>query len=278
MTALTIAADEGATKPNVSLVFVTPDMAKRWLQANKSNRNLRRPIVDRYARDMLAGNWELTGEAIKFAIDGGLLDGQHRLSAIVKSRVTVPMHVARGIDRAAQRVMDSGAARTAADAFGIAKVPNATTVAAAARLGLSFDAGHSDLSTGSWSHAEIHEWVEANHDVHRAADIARVVARKTDITPAVVAFAYMHHARIDLEAAAQFWVAAADKVGLAAGDPVIAMTNRFAEARRNREQLTRNAALSIIHRAWNARRQGKSLRHIRLNSPAGGLVPIPEPK
>lgn len=36
--------------------------------------------------------------------------------------------------------------------------------------------------------------------------------------------------------------------------------------------------LSLIYRAWNARRSGKTMRFIRVNSPSGGLVPIPEPR
>ena len=57
-----------------------------------------------------------------------------------------------------------------------------------------------------------------------------------------------------------------------------ALTNRFAEARRNRERMPKRVYLSLIYRAWNTRRDGKTMRFIRVNSPAGGLVPVPEPK
>ena len=39
-----------------------------------------------------------------------------------------------------------------------------------------------------------------------------------------------------------------------------------------------SAALSAIYRAWNARRAGRTLRLLKISSPNGGLVPIPEPK
>lgn len=68
-------------KPEVAWVPIDPATAERWLKANKRNRKLRRGPVLAYARDMAAGNWRLTGEAIKFAPDGTLLDGQHLLGA-----------------------------------------------------------------------------------------------------------------------------------------------------------------------------------------------------
>jgi hypothetical protein len=40
----------------------------------------------------------------------------------------------------------------------------------------------------------------------------------------------------------------------------------------------RTECLSVIYRAWNARRAGKSLRLLRVSSPKGGIVPVPEPK
>lgn len=42
------------------------------------------------------------------------------------------------------------------------------------------------------------------------------------------------------------------------------------------EHLTKRIQLSLIFRAWNMRRTGKPMKFIRVNSPAGGLVPIPE--
>ena len=267
-----------APKPSASVVFISPDMAARWLERNTRNRKLRPSTVARYARDMASGNWELTGEAVKFATDGTLLDGQHRLAAVIKSGATVPIYVVRGLAVESQRVMDTGDKRTAAGALQIAKHPNSSLLAAASRLALGVAADLSDPGHHEATHSEIQEFVDANPDIEYACDFARQVARRTDCPPAVVAYTYWALARIDTFEAANFWIAAADKVGLTPGDPVIALTNRFAEARRNRERMPKRVYLSLIYRAWNTRRDGKTMRFIRVNSPAGGLVPVPEPK
>lgn len=265
------------TKPTAGFVTVTPDTARSWLVLNRKNRNLRKADLDRYKRDMLAGNWHLAGDPIRFGIDGSLLDGQHRLTALAETGITLPLLVVRGVQPEAQRVMDTGRRRTASDALTIDGRDNSSLLAAAALLKLSVDLGKLDGKHEA-SHGEILACVEAHPELIEACEFARTVARRSDCPPSVVAYTYYTLAHIDVAAAQDFWNAAAEKVGLAKGDPVIALTNRFAEARRNRERLTKRIYLSLIYRAWNQRRAGKSMAFIRVNSPKGGLVPIPEPR
>lgn len=269
--------DQQEPKPRLSFMQVTPELAARWLKRNLKNRNLRPRTVARYVRDMKAGRWHLDGTPIRFSHDKVLLDGQHRLAAVIESGVTITTAVVVGIDPAAQAVMDTGRARTAADALAIDGEKNSSTLAAAARFGLQVE--RQELSSnGEYSHEEISAYVDAHPSLRHAVEFTKNLARRTDCPPAIVAYSFMVMARIDTFAAGNFWISAAEKVGLKAGDPVIAMTNRFAEARRNRERLSRPAYLSAIYRAWNYRRGGKSLRVIKIASPSGGMIPIPEPK
>jgi hypothetical protein len=87
------------TKSNVkgTLRTVTPSMAAEILERNKNNRTLRESVVDSYAQDMRNGHWLVNNQGIALADDGSLLDGQHRLSAIVRSGVSVPMLVVAGL-------------------------------------------------------------------------------------------------------------------------------------------------------------------------------------
>lgn len=77
---------------------ITPLMAELYLTRNTNNYRKYDPktaIV--YAEDMKNGRWEMNGEGIKFSEDGKLLDGQHRLHAIIKAGVPVEMVVITGI-------------------------------------------------------------------------------------------------------------------------------------------------------------------------------------
>lgn len=72
---------------------ISPEQAKKWLEKNDNNRNINYAKVKKMAKDMKEGHWDTTHQGIAIASDGTLVDGQHRLLAIVESGVTVRMNV-----------------------------------------------------------------------------------------------------------------------------------------------------------------------------------------
>lgn len=268
-----------ANEPEMRLVDITPELAERWLGGNHVNRNLRERVVDMYARDMAAGNWLLTGEAIKRSSGGKLLDGQHRLAALVKSGCTVTMCVAFNVEASTQPVMDSGVRRNTGDALTMAGYANAATYASLARIAIGFFRGDKSVGKAAVTNSEVYEWLEDHPEVGGAVDIAVRYQKKIMCPPSVIAFAsYLIWQKIgnwsDVD---EFWCAAAEKVGLTHGDPVIALTDRFTQDRARRQSIPRMAQLSAIVRAWNYRRQGKPMMRVLYESPqSNGLVPVPE--
>lgn len=106
----------------VEIVDVTPDMAQRLLNtSNHGNRKIRPAVVNKYARAMSAGDWRFSPEAISISKTGRLLNGQHRMSAVVASGRTIRFMFALGFDDDVFEVLDRGVARTAADALKIDK-------------------------------------------------------------------------------------------------------------------------------------------------------------
>lgn len=78
---------------------ITPELASYYLTKNTNNyRKLNKNVVRMYADDMISGRWKQNGEAIKFNKNGDLIDGQHRLSSIIKANIPVEMAVIFGID------------------------------------------------------------------------------------------------------------------------------------------------------------------------------------
>jgi hypothetical protein len=100
---------------------ITVEIAKRYLKAlPEGQRNLRKRVVERYAEAMKAGRWKLTGEAIKFDTHGNLIDGQHRLQAVVLSGTEIICEVQRNVPDDAFMDLDTGLARTPGDLLKIA--------------------------------------------------------------------------------------------------------------------------------------------------------------
>lgn len=82
------------------VIQVTPVMAQKWLnEKNPHNRKIYENTVEMYASDMRRGLWALNNQGIGFDENGDLIDGQHRLQAIVWSGVTIPLLVVRGIPK-----------------------------------------------------------------------------------------------------------------------------------------------------------------------------------
>lgn len=262
-----------------AVVSVDPDIARRWLLGQVKNRVLSHPQVAKYARDMTSGHWDLNGEAIKFDGAGVLLDGQHRLHAVIKADTTVMMLVCRGVDPLTQKSMDSGRKRTASDALQLRGFKDAALLAATTRLALGAEQrGYHDMARHDVSHDEVIEFLDANPGVFTACEVVRPLLRELDCPGSLLIYSCWMFMAINFDEAVRFFNDAANLVGLAAGDPAIALNKRFSDARRNRERLTHEAYLSLIFRCWNARRVGQPVRLLRINSKNGGLIPVPEPK
>lgn len=108
-------APNTAGAPYDDCVNVTPDLAAKWLEGNVLNRPLKQAHVDRLAREMKAGRWLLTHQGIAFDVSGCLIDGQHRLWAVVESGVTVPLRVFRNQPAGNLYAVDNGERRTNLD-------------------------------------------------------------------------------------------------------------------------------------------------------------------
>ena len=104
-------------------IDVTPVLAQEWLEHNvDNNRHVRPSLVWKYAYDMKNGNWGINTDAIAFNANGQLINGQHRLNAIIRANVTVPMLVVFDLPVSKDDLMniDRGGGRTIADSMVVA--------------------------------------------------------------------------------------------------------------------------------------------------------------
>lgn len=136
---------------SIEVVEVTPAMASHWLETNRVNRAVRQGAVREYAIDMASGRWVFTHQGIAFDDAGELIDGQHRLLAIVQSGCTVRMVVTRGLDPAARRDVDRHAKRTPYDAVSLANPSRSTTrEAVSVAAAIATDGGFKDFVVPLW--------------------------------------------------------------------------------------------------------------------------------
>lgn len=121
-------------------ITMTPVLAAVILDRNMAIRRLRETRIAFWADEITAGRWKLTHQGIALDKDGALLDGQHRLSGVVRATAAVEMLVTVGVDRDTYSVIDTGAVRTVADILSGAGVESAApSIGTMVRLLLMYD-------------------------------------------------------------------------------------------------------------------------------------------
>lgn len=259
------------------IVMVTPSMAKLWLSLNTVNRHIRSNKVIQYACDMLDGNWKLTGEAIKFSATGRLLDGQHRLKAVIEADVAVLMFVVRGLPDDTQPYMDTGMARLASDNFHIAGENHPTVLSGAARIGIIVDRGllYRDKKLQPTSHAQVYAWVEMHPSIRRSVHYMQSgTPKKVLLRPSVRAYCHFRFAEVNADAADEFFASLGSLINIPDGSPLHALNSRLWQLRDKNVHAEVRDLLNMTFRAWNAWREGRSLRMIPL-TPARGNTQLP---
>lgn len=105
----------------IQIIEVTPRLAAEFLERNASNRRMRPGHVNALASVMAAGQFQSTHQGIAINTEGEVVDGQHRLAAIMRSGVSVRMPVAYGVnaEHYGHLMIDVGMNRSTADVYAV---------------------------------------------------------------------------------------------------------------------------------------------------------------
>lgn len=257
--------DTTATAIAAKAVTVTPAMALTWLNSsNTHNRTLRDNTVAKYARLMKTGKWPLNGEAIKFAADGTVLDGQHRLAACVLANASFTTFVITGLPPETQDTMDNGMARTASDMFTLHGEQNTRPLSAITRLVWMWDNGDRRFSGSARpSHIELADLLAKHPDMRRSADVAtRIYGTFRPLPMSVLGTAHHLCSRVSVDDAVWFFARLGDGAGMDLGHPVLTLRQRASSDRDHNVRASKGRQLGYVMRAWNAYRERRTLTTI----------------
>lgn len=243
------------------LMMIKPEQAAMWLAANTNNRPMQGSAVLRYATDMKAGNWQCNGETIKIAMDGTLLDGQHRLAAIVKAEMPIEMFVVQGLPLESFRTIDVGMRRSSAQILGLAGFQNTTSLASAARWVNILESGRScSLKTTT---PEIQDVIDRHPLLTDYAKLHSKVKAKR-LFPACclapVVLAAEKHGQTKVNA---FLNAVLEGAGIMQEDPAYALRERFFSSTRG-SRIEADVAVGLTIKCLNAHMEGRKIKLLRM--------------
>ncbi len=251
----------------ITICRVGPELAQQWLASMATNRHLSSDRVAMFARDMVHGQWRLSIDAIAFNALGRLVNGQHRLRAIIASGVTVPMAVAHNIDDQAIKTIDAVRARQLNDQLSIeGGHKNVCLLAATVRWVHAYETGWGKLSAGGHATAVSCSNTEGLALLHRyptlsdSLPIGKRVAHLR-IPSSVACFVHFMASRYDAERAEEFFSALVDGAGLSPGNPVLALRERMFNfmVASKATRLQPGYVCALMIKAWNAFVRGQPI-------------------
>lgn len=144
--------------------LITPDLAREYLQKNIVNRNISIQHVRGLMKDIINNNWVMSPQGISFNDEGILIDGQHRLSAVIMANKPITSLVFFDVPKNVFTVLDTGKRRNAGDVLSIAAVKNCNNIASGIRTwdkvrrGIYSNAGSADINISNTSILDLYNF------------------------------------------------------------------------------------------------------------------------
>lgn len=264
----------------VYLLEIGPSVARELLELNtKGQRTISSDAVERYATDMVTMDWLFNGASILISNTNELLDGQHRLSAIIESGETQVVLVVRGIDPAAMSTIDANRKRSYADSLKIREFANHATLAGInARVWYWYHGNYGSRGiarvaepkylSSTPSNAQKDLWmytVEKAYEIKfpAAATFAnRAYTQRPGISKGTYGLAWIILSGIDKDLREQFFhELIVESSSPKSGYPIVALTNRLQRLRPREEwsQVDQLDALFTTYNYWMAGKELKTL-------------------
>jgi len=248
--------------------YITPDIAKEMLKFNGYNRPIVEGQVIQLSKQMKNGEWLFDGQPLRFGKDGRLLDGQHRLSAIIMSETTQEMVIMRGIDSSAFKVMDTGKLRSTSDIFQIEGIKNHSQAASISKLvylhsnKLYFGIGRGQTPTNQ----QLVEFYLKQDGLDNYVSQSKALYNQFSKTlnPTTIGALFYLTAQKDVKQAEIFWSKLCTGLSLEGGSPMHYLREFLIENRMSQKKYPRAIIHYAIYYCWNAFRRGEKVTKIDL--------------
>ncbi len=265
----------------VTRKLVTPAMAKTWLMKNTSNRPLSDKLVEYYASQMKKGNWRVSTDAIGFNLKGNLINGQHRLQAVVVVNTPQEFLIGENYPEGTFDVIDTGKSRSPGDilgahgfkyAHGIAAITRAVMNYGRAGFFVSSKTGRTD---DKLSNIEVLKYAEKHANrLEECNQVALDVRKKfKGLKAQQIGALYWVFSALNKPMAEKFFNDLGEGVGLSATSPIRVLRERLiADALASKKYAERDRYAWVIL-AWNHFRKGGSIKKLQWQS--GDKMPKP---
>lgn len=250
------------TKQRMEFLEITPEMAATWL-AESEGRNFRRlnnARVSSLTNVIVNRMWEVDGNPIKFNCDGRLLDGQHRLAAIARSKIACWSWVCWGVE--SDITIDTNAVRSATQILAHRGEINPSRLAPALRWLYLYDNGVLPNTGAPLNSTMLLRMLKQHPGMRRSVTLAMQAMHRLG-NVSMLAFIHYVASRDNQSDADLFLSQVANGNDLQPGDPVLLLRNRLIQERMSKNKLERAEKVALLIKAYNAWRAGAIVKNLR---------------
>ena len=152
----------------ICLEFIDPALAEEYLTENfKNNRNTSEKELKELTSEMKSGRFTLSDSAVCFDKKGELINGQHRLEAIIRSTTIQPLVVIRNMPEESKLILDVGRKRRMDDRITVSGTPITIKYCSAVRYAMSPCQSLTSLGTTEFSQPRHDEEVRELYKAHK---------------------------------------------------------------------------------------------------------------
>jgi len=251
-------------------VFITPSLAKELLQSNTKNRKIKIPVVKKYANEITSNRWRTnTAEVIKISKTNVILDGQHRLHAIVMADKGINMHVVNNLEDDVFDVLDTGSARTAFDVFHIngskyaSVLPGIIQNFKLLERGMGLQSQTYNKLTSSQL-LELYELNPAYWNIIAGMTMKWYAGFSKILKPAIIGGLYSIFLKVSDCSDAEKFMDELCHGKEFTNDTIIWLRKKLIEDKISKSKLPQTVKIALIIKAWNLYRQGKQVKSLKL--------------
>jgi hypothetical protein len=256
---------------------VTPKIAKEWLKKNTFNRPCSNHWVRILADRMRNNEWELNGEPIIISDKGNLLDGQHRLEAIVLSGIAITTIVTFGINETTFETLGGGKKRSIPDGLAIRGESNTPLLAALLRMVYKYErTGELTASLAQLTPKKAFEVLEEHPELRHCTLKGKGFRERFKfITGSTAAFCYWRFSKIDLNATDSFFESLVSGANIQKGSPILQLRDKMIFTASTNAKLNNAMWCHFIFKAWNLWRKGTKRKANYLHVKSDEKFPTP---
>lgn len=255
---------------------MTPEMATGLLEHNRLNRPLSDVHVKRIAEQIVSGKWRFNGDTIKVALTGDVLDGQHRLWAVIEAKKSVETILVHGIEKEAFSTIDTlRKPRSGADVLALSGATRYRNITASALQWLQ-----------RWQRNAIEDYkapknrvensdIESGYTENPAivGAVERAMGLRGLANPSIMGFFYYVLTNRNPDLAERMMTTLENPAGVGMNDPFFRLRIYFTGDHHRRKEPLMTIALAI--KAANAAYRGQTVRALSWRNQGQAPEPFP---